>query len=158
MPSSTCGSSASCCARLKRWISSTSRIVRWFATWRRRCAPATTLRMSATPAITALIVSKCDFVPRAMTAARLVLPVPGGPQRISEESRSASMARRRSWPGPTISSWPKYSVERARAHPGGERLVPVPRAAEEVEELPLPPRFHAGERGFRLVNHACVAP
>ena len=38
VPSSTCGSSASCCALLKRWISSTRRIVRWFATWRRRCA------------------------------------------------------------------------------------------------------------------------
>ena len=39
MPSSTAGSSASCCALLKRWISSRKRIVRWpFAPSRSRAA------------------------------------------------------------------------------------------------------------------------
>ena len=44
-----------------------------------------------------------------MTSARLVLPVPGGPWKIADTSRSASMARRNSFPGASRCSWPMYS-------------------------------------------------
>ena len=109
VPSSTCGSSASCCALLKRWISSTSRIVR-VPFSRSAFASAIVLRMSATPASTALSVAKCDCVELAMMVASVVFPVPGGPHRMMEEnSRSLSMARRKRLPGPTIWDCPRYS-------------------------------------------------
>jgi hypothetical protein len=73
-------------------------------------ASVTTRRMSATPARTALRVSKCDFVVLAMIIASVVLPVPGGPQKMMEEKRrSVSMARRSSLPGPRMCSWPTNS-------------------------------------------------
>jgi hypothetical protein len=70
-----------------------------------------TLRNSALPAMTAESVSKWGFVVLAMTCARVVLPVPGGPQsNMDENSRSASIALRKSLPGPTISSRPATAV------------------------------------------------
>ena len=45
----------------------------------------------------------------AMMRASVVFPVPGGPQKISEGTRSAAMARRRNPPGPTTFSWPATS-------------------------------------------------
>ena len=52
----------------------------------------------------------------ALSKASVVLPVPGGPHnKIEENSRSDSIARRKSRPGPTRSSCPTYSSsERAR--------------------------------------------
>ncbi len=41
--------------------------------------------------------------------ARVVLPVPGGPKKISEDNWSATMARRSKRPAPTIWSCPTNS-------------------------------------------------
>ena len=49
VPASTCGSSASCCALLKRWISSTNSTVRSPCWSRRVAASATASRRSLTP-------------------------------------------------------------------------------------------------------------
>ena len=78
-------------------------------------------RRSATPEVTALTGRKGALVVVAMMRASVVLPEPGGPQRMIDESRSASIALRSSVPGPTTCSWPDQFVERARAHPGRER-------------------------------------
>ncbi len=104
---------------------------------RRSPASAITRRSSATPASTALSVSKWDLVLPAMIWARVVLPLPGGPQRrIEENSRSDSIARRRSLPGPMISSCPDKFFDGARAHPRRQRRFafhPFPqRVIEEV--------------------------
>src|SRR4030067_936927 len=52
-PSSTKGRITSCCALLKRWISSMKRMVRWPYIPRRSPASSTIWRRSATPAVTA---------------------------------------------------------------------------------------------------------
>ncbi len=83
VPSSTYGSTASCCALLKRWISSMNSTVRRPAARSLR-ASATTRRKSATPALTAESAAKCAPVCCAMMRANVVLPVPGGPHRIIE--------------------------------------------------------------------------
>ena len=54
VPSSTWGRITSCCALLKRWISSTNRMVFcWCMAWLSRASP-TMRRRSATPDVTAL--------------------------------------------------------------------------------------------------------
>ena len=72
--------------------------------------------MSFTPAITADNAMNSASTAWANNRASVVLPVPGGPHnKIEENSRSDSMARRKSRPGPTRSSCPTYSSnERAR--------------------------------------------
>src|SRR4051812_30341975 len=75
----------------------------------RLAAVAMTRRKSATLLSTPLSRSKRDSVALAMISARLVLPVPGGPKRMIEEMRSASMARRSSFPGARMCSCPVYS-------------------------------------------------
>jgi len=51
----------------------------------------------------------------AMTRASVVFPLPGGPEKITDGKRSASMARRKSLPGPRMCSWPtNSSSERGR--------------------------------------------
>src|SRR3989442_11750919 len=82
------------------------RMVRCACSPSRSRASATTRRRSATPEATADTGSKCELVIAAMMRARVVLPVPGGPQKISEGSRSSSMARRSNRPSPTRCSWP----------------------------------------------------
>ena len=60
----------------------------------------------------------------AMSWARVVLPVPGGPQRITEDRRSASIRARSGMPGPSRCSWPTTSSRRAgriRAASGARR-------------------------------------
>ena len=78
-PSSTPGSSTSCWALLKRWISSTNSSVRWPAAERRSWAAARTSRSSFTPLATALSCWKWLRLSRASSRASVVLPVPGGP-------------------------------------------------------------------------------
>ena len=53
VPLSTCGRKASCCPRLKRWISSTNRIVPRPSSSRRSAASATISRTRGTPSVTA---------------------------------------------------------------------------------------------------------
>ena len=78
-------------------------------------AAAITRRISATLLSTPLIRMNLACVISAMTRASVVLPLPGGPEKITEGKRSASMARRKSLPGARICSWPtNSSSERGR--------------------------------------------
>ena len=78
-PDSTPGSSASCWALLKRWISSRNRIV-FCPVWPSRCSDSdSTRRTSAIPTCTAESSSKWARVVWATIRASVVLPVPGGP-------------------------------------------------------------------------------
>ena len=83
---------------------------------RRRCvAAATTLRISATLLSTPLNLSNFAFVIAAMIWASVVFPVPGGPEKMTDGNRSASIARRRSLPGARMCSCPtNSSSERGR--------------------------------------------
>ena len=78
-PSSTAGRSASCCALLKRWISSRKNVVAVPAVFLRCSARSMTARTSARPASTALSSSKAALAVAAATRASVVLPLPGGP-------------------------------------------------------------------------------
>ena len=78
-PSSTAGSSASCWALLKRWISSRKRIVARPLPRRRSRARSITARISARPALTADSSSKAPSAPAAAIRASVVFPDPGGP-------------------------------------------------------------------------------
>ena len=101
VPSSTAGSRASCWALLNRWISSRKRIVPRPCSPMRCRARSITSRTSLTPALTALICSKTRLVLPATASASVVLPVPGGPQKIALVRRSCSTKRRSGLPGPT---------------------------------------------------------
>ncbi|MDQ1358833.1 MAG: hypothetical protein QOG44_3206 [Acidimicrobiaceae bacterium] len=66
-----------------------------------RCrAPAMTSRTSFTPAVTAESPTNARRVAPAINRARVVFPVPGGPQRITDDNRSASIRARKGRPGP----------------------------------------------------------
>ena len=58
------------------------------------------LRTSLTPCMTAEKETKLLRVELAMTRARVVFPVPGGPQKMTEVSWSLSIRRLRSFPSP----------------------------------------------------------
>src|SRR6266542_4304927 len=108
-PFSTCGRKASCCPLLKRWITSTKRMVRLPPRARSASASATTWRISLTPASTAEKGTKRAPATWAMRKTTVVLPVPGGPQRIIECRRPSSSARRSTLPGPIRCCWPTTS-------------------------------------------------
>ena len=78
-PFSTAGSSASCCALLKRWISSRKRIVRRPLVPSRSRALPSTSRTSFTVADTADSSSNAAPVEAATMRASVVFPEPGGP-------------------------------------------------------------------------------
>ncbi len=108
VPSSTTGRNASCWARLKRWISSTKRSVPRPVS-RRFLAASNTLRRSATPEKTADSSSKARSVSWASNRAIVVLPQPGGPQRIIEARRREATMRPIGPSGPRRWSWPTMS-------------------------------------------------
>src|SRR5690349_14646379 len=108
-PDSTAGSRASCWALLNRWISSRNRIV-FCPVCPRRCSDsAITLRTSAIPTCTANSSSKWACVVWATIRASVVLPVPGGPKKIIDPTRSSAIARCSALPSPTTSCWPANS-------------------------------------------------
>ncbi len=132
-PSSTWGRSASCCVRLKRWTSSRNRIVPRPCSPMRARARSATSRTSFTPAVTADNGSNAFSVAPATRRAIVVLPVPGGPQRITDESRSASMSTRSGLPGPSRCCCPTTSSSergRSRAASGAR---PCSRSATAAE-------------------------
>ena len=92
VPSSTAPSSASCCALLKRWISSMKRIVRLPRRWLFR-ASSIAARTSFTPASTAEMAMNSAPLCAATNRARVVFPEPGGPQRISDDNLPAAACR-----------------------------------------------------------------
>ena len=96
--------------------------------------------MSATPESTAESGSKRRRVVRAMIAASVVLPAPGGPQSTSEGVSSRSIMPRSGLPGPTTSSWPDEVIEGRRAHPRREWCGPrsgSDGAARQARLIPL---------------------
>jgi hypothetical protein len=71
--------------------------------------------MSLIPVLVAEKVTNRALVVRAMIRASVVFPDPGGPQKIIDGMRSASMALRRNRPGASRSSRPTISSrERGR--------------------------------------------
>ena len=78
-PSSTAGSSASCCALLKRWISSRKRIVRCPARAEPLAGSRDHLAHLRTVAETAESSSNAAPVAFATIRASVVFPLPGGP-------------------------------------------------------------------------------
>ena len=108
LPFSTNGRKASCCALLKRWISSTNRIVR---SPKRRffSACSMTCLISLMPLVTAEKSIKFAFVRFAMMRASVVFPTPGGPQNIIEPTLSLSMSLRNTLPSPSKCFCPQYS-------------------------------------------------
>ena len=89
-----------------------------------RCSAwPTTSRTSFTLADTADSCSNALAVWRAMTWASVVLPVPGGPQRITDDSRSASTSTRSGLPGPTRSLLADDVVEPLGPQPGRQRRL-----------------------------------
>ena len=101
-PRSTAPRSESCCALLKRCISSIKSmglpLVRNNGLLRAR---SITSRTSLTPAVTALSVLNGSSSLVATICARVVLPVPGGPQSMNDESLPESIIRRNTAPRPT---------------------------------------------------------
>ena len=116
VPASTCGSSASCWALLKRWISSMNSSVRSPRRSRRCAASATASRTSFTPDITADSATKAAPASAASRRPSVVLPVPGGPHRISDVSSFGCRAR-------------AAASVRARAGAPGRRTRPASPAA-----------------------------
>src|SRR6202140_850045 len=110
VPSSRYGRNVSCCALLKRGTSSRNSSVgrpSWARTAR---AASTAARMSFTPAMTAESAMNCALEARAMRRASVVLPVPGGPQKISEGSCPVAMLADNGLPGPSRCCWPMNSL------------------------------------------------
>ena len=121
--SSTAGSSVSCCALLKRWISSRKKIVRSPLVSRRCWARSSTARTSARPALTADASSKAAREFTASSRASVVLPVPGGPYRIIECGRPSSIAVRSAEPRAEQVLLADELAERRRSHARRERQV-----------------------------------
>src|SRR5579885_1756487 len=74
-----------------------------------RSASAITCLISLIPASTAENSMNSALVMLAMIFARVVFPVPGGPQKINDPESSRSICTRSGLPGPIRCSWPAYS-------------------------------------------------
>ena len=120
VPFSTTGRKPSCWARLKRWISSTNSNVPW-PVRRRRAASSNARFRSATPENTAESCTKCSPERAASSRAIVVLPQPGGPQRISEASEPARQHARQRAVGTEQMVLADDLVECARTQPVGQR-------------------------------------
>ena len=107
--SSTACKSASCWLLLKRWISSTKSMVRIPPVSSLRSAAEISRRRSDTVPPMAETSTNVALVVSATTCAMEVLPVPAGPNRITELSVSDSMALRSQLPSPTASACPTTS-------------------------------------------------
>src|SRR5450759_892654 len=153
--SSTACSRASCGDLRNRWISSMNRIVRCPENVRRSRAASMERRMSATPDVTAETSAKNALVVLAMTFARLVLPLPAGPYRISEESSSRSMALRSAVPGPTASFWPTNS-SRVRGRMRAARGAPLVSASSAPAEKRSSTDLLAGRAEYLALEQLAV--
>ena len=109
VPSSTWGRKASCWLLLKRWISSQKRIVRRpLAASRSRASPMTpanpgdALRHRGER-------HEGGVAPSARSRARVVFPLPGGPQKMQLDSAPPSNIRPSARSGPRRCGWPRTS-------------------------------------------------
>ena len=119
-PDSTAGRNASCWPRLNRWISSQKKMVSR-PSRRRSSASRRISRTRCTPSVTALNVTNSRSVCCAMTRARVVLPEPGGPQRMTLPTSPRRIASPRACPGASRCGWPTTSSSvrgRSRAASG----------------------------------------
>ena len=91
-PSSITGRKESCCARLKRWISSTNNSVPRPCERRVRAASKIFFN-SATPVWIAETWTKASLRAAPISRATVVLPLPGGPQKIIEPSAGDASRR-----------------------------------------------------------------
>ena len=105
LPFSTNGRNASCCALLNLCISSTKSTVR-LPICLLFSASFITAFISLIPLVTALKLTKSAFVLSAIIPASVVLPTPGGPQKIIDDTSSFSMMRRNIFPFPRRCSCP----------------------------------------------------
>ena len=105
---STAASSASCWVLENRCTSSMNNTVCWPCTAERR-ATSMTARTSLTPAESADRASKRRPVACEISEASVVLPVPGGPYRITEAAPEPSTSRRSGDPGRSRWAWPTTS-------------------------------------------------
>src|SRR5215475_7100472 len=64
---------------------------------------------SLTPEVTAEKWTQFAPAERARICARVVLPLPGGPHKMSDRSSPAAVSSRSSLPGPSSCSWPTNS-------------------------------------------------
>ncbi len=154
-PDSTCGSSASCCVLLNEWISSTKTTVGRPSRSSASCASSMAARMSLMPASTAEIAMKRLLVTLAASRPSVVLPTPGGPQRMKEWSLRDSKARRSGLPGPSRWRCPTTSASacgRISSARGGTGFVEK-RSAMVVGASYSAPRcaFQAGNWPGRVV-------
>ena len=113
-------------------------------------ARSTASRMSLTPAITAESCMNSASARRAISRASVVLPVPGGPQRISECSWPFSSAWRSGLPGAQHLLLADELVEGARPHAIGERPQRIV-GRRVAQEIGLPARIAGAARAH------CVA-
>ena len=136
VPSSMTGRKLSCCARLKRWISSTnSSVCRPLE--RRSRAVSNTFFRSATPEKIAEICSKASPVSPASSRATVVLPVPGGPQKIIEPSEPERIIRVSAPSAPVRCSWPTTSARffgRSRSASGAAGCVALSPSSSGAEK------------------------
>ena len=109
VPSSITGRKPSCWARLKRWISSTKSSVPRPMRRRARASSKSFFR-SATPVKIAEAATKSSLVAPASRRATVVLPVPGGPQKISEPGLPPDSRRVSAPSGPTRCPCPATSA------------------------------------------------
>ena len=138
LPFSMYGRNSSCWVLLKRWISSTKSTV---LPPREALASASDmiLLISGTPSLTADIDTNSAPVERAIIPAKVVFPVPGGPQRIIEGTLSASMACLRNFPFPRRASCPTYPSRvfgRILLARGSGSSVPVSNDVWVIREAP----------------------
>ena len=123
VPSSTCGSSASCCALLKRWISSMNRIVRRPPSRRRSLRPRRSraqvgdARRSPPTAARSGAAVRCAMIARERRLPGARRPPQDQRRQLVALDHRAAAAR----PAPTQMLLPDELVEVARPHARGER-------------------------------------
>ena len=101
----------------------------------RRSARAMTSLISLMPDRTALNETNRAVVRSAIRRASVVLPVPGGPQKIIDCSRSRSIASRSGAPGASSASWPTNSSSVRGPHALGQRRRLRLRAARPARSM-----------------------
>ena len=125
-----------------------NKIVRGPPSRPRAWASAIAARRSATPLDTADSCTKTDRVARATIRASVVLPTPGGPQKIADGTASRSIARRSGRPSPISASWPANSAsERGRM-----RAASGARGVDRVERRRRVEQAGAAQRGPRSAS------
>ena len=110
---------------------------------RRALAASKILRRSATPENTAESGSKCSEVCSASRRASVVLPQPGGPQRIIEESRPAATMRPMGASGGQQMLLADDLLEPLRAKPVGQRTGRLGFEQSRHRGRPSPNRYAA---------------